>query len=53
MSLRLEINGPVANLLIDDRATTIERWRARGGVGVLHKPGRSSETIAQLQALGL
>ncbi len=47
------LRGGVANLLIDDRASTIERWSAAGGVGVLHQPGRSSETIAQLRALGL
>ena len=49
----LATRGGAPNLLIDDRATTIQQWRARGGLGVLHQPGRAADTIEQLRALGL
>jgi len=43
--------GGPANLLIDDRASTIERWRAAGGIGILHAPGGSAQTVPRLNAL--
>jgi 5'(3')-deoxyribonucleotidase len=38
-------------ILIDDRADTIERWRSKGGIGILHTS--AEDTINQLQKLGL
>ena len=37
------------NILIDDRSSTIESWRARGGIGFLHIPGDSNATIKAIQ----
>ena len=38
-------------ILIDDRPSNIEQWRASGGVGILHTS--ASDTIKQLKALGV
>jgi nicotinamide mononucleotide adenylyltransferase len=38
-------------ILIDDRADTIERWNAKGGIGILHTS--AADTIKQLKKLGL
>jgi 5'(3')-deoxyribonucleotidase len=38
-------------ILIDDRADTIERWRSKGGIGILHTS--AEDTINQLKQLGL
>ena len=38
-------------ILIDDRAATIDDWRAKGGVGILHTS--AADTIQQLKQLGL
>jgi len=38
-------------ILIDDRADTIERWRSKGGIGILHTT--AEDTINQLKQLGL
>jgi hypothetical protein len=38
-------------ILIDDRADTVERWRANGGIGILHTS--AEDTINQLKQLGL
>jgi len=38
-------------ILIDDRAATIDDWRAKGGVGILHTS--AADTIEQLKQLGL
>ena len=38
-------------ILIDDRPSNIEQWRAKGGIGILHTS--ADETIEQLKKLGL
>lgn len=38
-------------ILIDDRADTIDRWNAAGGIGILHTSAPT--TIEQLKQLGL
>ena len=38
-------------ILIDDRTSNIEQWRAKGGIGILHTS--ANETIKQLKELGL
>ena len=38
-------------ILIDDRPSNIEQWRASGGVGILHIS--ASDTIKQLKELGI
>ncbi len=38
-------------ILIDDRPSNIEQWRAKGGIGILHTS--ADETIKQLKELGL
>jgi len=38
-------------ILIDDRTSNIEEWRAAGGIGILHRT--AEETIQQLKKLGL
>lgn len=43
----------IPNILIDDRASTVDDWNARGGIGVLHVPRDSASTIAALQSMGL
>ena len=43
----------VPNILIDDRASTVDAWNAAGGIGVFHVPGGSSATIKKLEAIGL
>jgi hypothetical protein len=40
-------------ILIDDRADTIERWNAKGGIGILHDPKNPQATIKILKELGL
>ena len=45
--------GGVPNILIDDKASTIESWIAAGGIGILHSPGGSTATVSRLQELGL
>ena len=45
--------GGIPHILIDDKASTIKSWNAKGGIGILHTPGGSSATIARLQELGL
>ena len=45
-----ELSG-INRILIDDRADTIEKWRANGGIGILHTS--TANTIQQLQKLGL
>ncbi len=44
------ING-VPNILIDDKASTIDSWNAAGGIGILHTPGNSTKTITTLKEL--
>ncbi len=39
------------SILIDDRADNIQRWKAAGGIGVLHTS--AANTIQQLKELGL
>ena len=39
------------HILIDDRKSNIEQWRAQGGIGILHTS--ASDTISQLKKLGL
>ena len=38
-------------ILIDDRTSNIEQWRAKGGIGIMHTS--ANETIKQLKELGL
>ena len=38
-------------ILIDDRPSNIEQWRAKGGIGIMHTS--ANETIKQLKELGL
>jgi len=38
-------------ILIDDRTSNIEQWRAKGGIGIMHTS--ANETIKQLKKLGL
>ena len=38
----------VENILIDDKASTIDAWNAAGGIGILHTPKNSAKTIQQL-----
>ncbi len=38
-------------ILIDDRMKSIEPWREKGGIGILHTS--AEETIAELKELGL
>ena len=45
-------NG-VANILIDDKTSTVESWINAGGIGILHIPGNSLKTIMELKDLGL
>jgi hypothetical protein len=47
------MQSDVPNILIDDKASTIQSWNDAGGIGVLHVPGDSSGTIARLRELGL
>ncbi len=44
-----EFAGP-KNILIDDRPSNIEQWKAKGGIGILHKS--AFDTIKQLEKLG-
>ena len=39
------------HILIDDRESNIDQWRAAGGIGILHTS--ASNTIQQLKKLGL
>lgn len=43
-------NG-VSNILIDDKASTVDSWNAAGGIGILHIPGNSTGTITILKEL--
>jgi len=47
------VTDKVPNILIDDKVTTIQSWNEAGGIGILHIPGGSSQSIARLQKLGL
>jgi len=38
-------------ILIDDRPSNIDQWRASGGIGILHIS--ASDTIRQLKDLGI
>jgi len=39
------------HILIDDRKSNIDEWRAEGGIGILHTS--AADTIRQLKKLGL
>jgi hypothetical protein len=43
----------IPNILIDDKQSTIDSWNSSGGIGILHTPGNSAQTIAKLKELGL
>ena len=47
------VNGDVPNVLIDDKASTIESWNNAGGIGILHTPGGSSASVKELEEIGL
>ena len=47
------IAGGTANILIDDKTSTINSWNDAGGIGILHSPGKSGRTIQKLQQLGV
>jgi tRNA nucleotidyltransferase/poly(A) polymerase len=40
-----------ANILIDDKESTINEWNNAGGFGILHVPGRSDDSIAAVKKL--
>lgn len=44
------ING-IPNILIDDKASTIDSWNAAGGIGILHIPENSTRTITILKEI--
>ena len=39
------------HILIDDKKSNIDEWRAAGGIGILHTS--AADTIQQLKKLGL
>lgn len=39
------------NIIVDDREATIEQWRSRGGIAVLHEPKNSKKTINTLREI--
>ena len=41
----------VSNILIDDKASTIDSWNNAGGIGILHIPKNSEKTIQQLSVI--
>jgi hypothetical protein len=43
----------IPNILIDDKASTVDAWSAAGGIAVLHTPRGSAATIQRLMELGL
>jgi hypothetical protein len=45
--------GETANILIDDKPSTIRSGVDRGGIGILHSPGGSASTIKQLREMGV
>lgn len=45
--------GGVPNILIDDKASTVDAWNGAGGIGILHIPGGSSTTVNMLEGMGL
>jgi len=45
-------NG-IANILIDDRQSTVNSWNNAGGIAVLHTPSNSGSTIQKLRNMGL
>jgi hypothetical protein len=47
------LTGDVPHVLIDDKNSTIQSWNDTGGIGILHIPGGSASTIAQLREIGL
>jgi hypothetical protein len=54
------VSDNVANILIDDKASTVKAWNDATetagfgrGFGILHVTGGSSQTVQQLQALGV
>ena len=38
----------IANILIDDKSSTIDSWNNAGGIGILHTPKNSLKSISQL-----
>ena len=45
-------NG-MPNILIDDKPSTIDSWNNAGGIGILHTPGESAQTVRILGKIGL
>ena len=43
----------IPNILIDDKASTIDSWNAAGGIGILHTPGGSANTVSILGEIGV
>lgn len=39
----------VPNILVDDKKKTVDAWNDRGGIGILHIPGRSSLSIKHIR----
>jgi hypothetical protein len=37
------------NLLVDDKAKTIDAWNSLGGIGILHPPGDSASSISEIK----
>lgn len=44
-------NDGSPNILIDDKASTIEQWNQMGGIGILHVTGNSEKTILELSKI--
>lgn len=47
---RWATSGDVMNLLVDDKGKTIDSWNSLGGIGILHMPGDSSSSIAEIRS---
>lgn len=47
------VSGGVPNILIDDKASTVDAWNKAGGIAVLHTPKGSSASVKALQDLGV
>jgi len=48
---QIKLNLTKSDILIDDKASTIDNWNSSGGTGILHTS--TEDTIKQLKQLGL
>ena len=37
------------NVLVDDKTATVAAWNGKGGIGILHVPGKSQASISELE----